>query len=185
MYYGQNSELVTLTRDCEAVAVPAGNHVVLPEGTEGTITQALGNSFTLYVMGNLFRVSGENADALGKDPLPLPILPENASNADAEDLVWEQLRTCFDPEIPVNIVDLGLVYECKFDHSDPEHRTVDIQMTLTAPGCGMGGVLIDDVKTKVELVPTVARANVELVFDPPWDYSMMSETAKLQTGMFF
>lgn len=176
-------EPVTFTRDCEAVTIPAGDTIEIPVGTHGVITQALGGSFTLYIAGNLVRVAGDDADAIGKEA-PEPIeLPENADDADVEDLVWSQMKTVYDPEIPINIVDLGLVYACRFDHADPKARKVDIEMTLTAPGCGMGDILVDDVRTRIQAVPTVAEVNVEMVFDPPWTMEMMSDAAKLQTGM--
>jgi probable FeS assembly SUF system protein SufT len=163
--------------------VPQGQEVTLPAGQTGYITQALGGSFTVFVDGNLFRISGENADALGKDrPEPL-VLSEGAGDADVEKLVWQQLRTCYDPEIPVNVVDLGLVYDCVLDKNDEGQRRVKVSMTLTAPGCGMGDILVDDVRSKIEAIPTVAEADVELTFDPPWNHAMMSDVAKLETGM--
>jgi probable FeS assembly SUF system protein SufT len=181
--YSHTSEPIKFERDCEAVMVPQGQVVTMPAGQIGYITQALGGSFTVYVDGNLFRIRGEDADAIGKLP-PEPLtLAEEASDEEVERLVWQQLRTCFDPEIPVNIVDLGLVYECDLGRRDDGERTVAIKMTLTAPGCGMGDILVEDVRTKIELVPTIAEADVELVFDPPWNHSMMSEAAKLETGM--
>lgn len=178
-------ETIALQRSCEAVLIPAGNRVLIPEGTEVTIAQAMGGSFTVYVGGNLVRISGKDADALGRDPIEPPALPDNASTADIEHLVWEQLKTCYDPEIPINIVDLGLVYRCEIVHDEGEGQSrAEIDMTLTAPGCGMGGILIQDVKEKVELVPGIREARVELVFDPPWNQEMMSDEARLQTGMF-
>jgi probable FeS assembly SUF system protein SufT len=156
--------------------------VKLREGQQGFITQALGGSFTVYVDGNLFRIAGKDADALGKEPAQAPELPPDASDDDVRDLAWKQMKTCYDPEIPVNIVDLGLIYTCEID-SGPGGRIVSVQMTLTAPGCGMGDVLVQDVEDKVGIIPTVSRVNVELVFDPPWNPSMMSEAARLQTGM--
>ena len=177
------SEPVRLERDCEAVMVPSGEVVNLPAGQVGYITQALGGSFTVYIEGNLFRIRNEDADALGKEPMELPELPSDASDADVERLVWDQLRTCFDPEIPINIVDLGLVYECTVLKLDDGRRGARVRMTLTAPGCGMGDILVQDVESKLALVPTIAESDVELVFDPPWNHSMMSEVAKLETGM--
>ena len=181
--YSRTSEPVKFERDCQAVMVPSGDVVSLPAGSVGYITQALGGSFTVYVEGNLFRIAGTDADAIGKTPLPLPVLSESASDADVEALVWDQLRTCFDPEIPVNVVELGLVYECNLLRLDDGNRRAEIKMTLTAPGCGMGETLVSDVRSKVELVPTISEADVELVFDPPWNQNMMSEAAKLETGM--
>jgi len=164
--------------------IPSGDVVTIPVGTIGYITQALGGSFTVFVDGNLFRVAGTDADAIGKEPVLPPSLPENATDDDVERLLWDQLRTCYDPEIPVNIVDLGLVYACEMNQNDRGERVVSVQITLTAPGCGMGDILVDDVRSKLELVPTVGRVDVELTFDPPWNYSMMSEAARLETGMY-
>jgi probable FeS assembly SUF system protein SufT len=163
--------------------VPQGETVTLPAGSYGYITQALGGSYTVFVEGNLFRIAGKDGDAMGKEP-PAPLeLPADASDEEVEKLVWQQLRTCFDPEIPFNIVDLGLVYEVELKHLDDGQREVDVKMTLTAPACGMGDILVDDVRSKLEMIPTVAEADVELVFDPPWNQHMMSEAARLETGM--
>jgi len=137
----------------------------------------------VFVDGSLFRIAGKDGDAIGKEaPAPLE-LPVDAGDDEVEKLVWQQLRTCFDPEIPFNIVDLGLVYEARIEHRDDGGRKVDVKMTLTAPGCGMGEILVDDVRSKLEMIPTVAEADVELVFDPPWGRHMMSEAARLETGM--
>jgi probable FeS assembly SUF system protein SufT len=183
MGYSQTSEPVRFERDCSAVMVPSGEVVNLPAGQSGYLTQALGGSFTVYVEGNLFRIANQDADAIGKEPLTLPELPEGASDDDVEKLVWNQLRTCFDPEIPINIVELGLIYSCELKRRDDGGREVEVKMTLTAPGCGMGDILVEDVRSKIELIPTIAHADVELTFDPPWNHSMMSEAAKLETGM--
>ncbi|MEZ5464884.1 MAG: putative Fe-S cluster assembly protein SufT [Lysobacteraceae bacterium] len=181
--YSRTSEPVKLERDCDAILVPQGEKVSLPAGSIGYITQALGGSFTVFIEGNLFRIAGADADALGKEPLPRPQLPDDASDQDVEKLVWKQLRTCFDPEIPINVVELGLIYECDVIPLPDRQRRVDVKMTLTAPGCGMGDVLVEDVRSKLELIPTVSEADVELVFDPPWNQNMMSESARLETGM--
>ena len=182
--YSRSSEPVRFERDCDAVLVPQGEAVTLPAGAVGYITQALGGSWTVFVEGNLMRIAGKDADAIGKEP-PSPIeLPENASDEEVEKLVWSQLRTCFDPEIPINIVDLGLVYDANVRRDEDGARRVEIRMTLTAPACGMGEILVDDVRGKVELIPTVAEADVELVFDPPWNRNMMSEAARLETGLY-
>ncbi len=171
-------------RDCHAVMVPQGEAVTLPAGQAGYITQALGGSFTVFVDGNLFRINGEDADAIGKPP-PAPLeLPDGAGDEDVEKLIWEQLRTCFDPEIPVDIVELGLIYTCDLEPADDGLRKINVRMTLTAPGCGMGEILVEDVRSKLERIPTIASADVELVFDPPWNHTMMSDAAKLETGMF-
>ena len=183
MSYSRTSEPVKFERDCAAVLVPQGEAVTLPAGSVGYITQSLGGSFTVFVEGNLFRISGEDADAIGKPP-PEPLqLAEGAGDEEVEKLVWQQLRTCFDPEIPINVVELGLVYACDLEPMEDGRRKANIRMTLTAPGCGMGDILVEDVRTKIERVPTIAEADVELVFDPPWNQSMMSEAARLETGM--
>jgi probable FeS assembly SUF system protein SufT len=182
MYSNENEPFV-VQREVKAVAIPAGVEVNLKLGQVGYITQALGGSFTVYIDGNLFRLAGNDADAIGKTAAKPPELPPGATEDDIKNIIWQQLRTCYDPEIPVNIVDLGLVYECDVVRNEDASRNVDIKMTLTAPGCGMGEVLVQDVRDKVQIVPTVAHANVELVFDPPWNQTMMSEEARLQTGM--
>jgi probable FeS assembly SUF system protein SufT len=179
-----DNEPFVLSRDVKAVMVPAGIEIELKSGQSGFITQALGGSFTLYMEGNLFRLAGADADAIGKDAVKTPVLPPNSTEDDVLALAWEQLRTCYDPEIPINIVDLGLIYECTVASIGDGQRQVNVRLTLTAPGCGMGDVLVQDIKQKLEIIPTVANANVELVFDPPWNQSMMSEAARLQTGMF-
>ena len=176
---------VILKRACEAVMIPAGTCVIVPEGTEVNVAQSLGGSFTVYVDGNLLRIAGKDADALGLEPAAAPQLPDNPTDADVEKLVWEQLKTCYDPEIPVNIVDLGLVYTCKLRDTEDGKKRVNVRMTLTAPGCGMGDILAADVKQKIESLPLIKEARVEMVFDPPWDRDMMSDEAKLQTGMYY
>ena len=182
--FSHTSQPCTFERDCEAVMIPVGDVVMMPAGTVGYITQALGGSFTVFVDGNLFRIAGIDADAIGKEPVLPPSLPDDATEDDIENLLWEQMKTVYDPEIPVNIVDLGLVYRCEMSRDGENRRVVDVTMTLTAPGCGMGDILVDDVRSKLELVPAVDRVNVELTFDPPWNHSMMSEVARLETGMF-
>ncbi|MCJ7592923.1 MAG: putative Fe-S cluster assembly protein SufT [Woeseiaceae bacterium] len=181
--FGHTNEPFSLSRDVSAVIIPAGEILTLRKGTSGFITQALGGSFTVYVEGNLFRVSGADADALGKDPVPAPKIPENATDADIEAVVWEQLKTCYDPEIPVDIVNLGLVYRCDVTSLGNGQRSIRVDMTLTAPGCGMGDVLVADAREKIAIIPTIADVTVELVFDPPWNVSMMTDEARLQTGM--
>ena len=182
--FSQTSQPCQFERDCVVVMIPSGDEVTMPAGTVGYITQALGGSFTVFVEGNLFRVAGTDADAIGKEPVQPPELPEDATEEDVEKLVWEQLRTIFDPEIPVNIVDLGLVYRCELENDGAGGRRVAIDMTLTAPGCGMGPILVEDVRSKVSLIPTIETVDVELVFEPPWNHMMMSEAARLETGMF-
>ncbi|MDQ1094425.1 putative FeS assembly SUF system protein SufT [Xanthomonas sacchari] len=181
--YSRSSEPVQFERDCAAVMVPQGDAVTLPAGSYGYITQALGGSYTVFVEGNLFRIAGKDGDAIGKEPPPGLELSEDAGDEQVEALIWQQLRTCFDPEIPFNIVDLGLIYDVAMHAREDGQRTVEVKMTLTAPGCGMGEILVDDVRSKLEMIPTVAEADVELVFDPPWGRHMMSEAARLETGM--
>jgi probable FeS assembly SUF system protein SufT len=178
------NEPFVVNREVRAVLVPAGAEVKLRPGQAGYITQALGGSFTVYVEGNLFRVAGEDAEAIGKEAVKPPELPPNATEEDVRKLAWDQMRSCYDPEIPINIVDLGLVYECNVTPNEDGTRTVEVQITLTAPGCGMGDILVDDVRDKIGRIPTVREARVSLTFDPPWNQSMMSEAARLQTGMF-
>ncbi len=182
--YHPRGEPVVFSRDCEAVVIPAGDSGTIPAGAEGTLTQALGGSYTVYLQGNLFRIAGKDGDAIGQEAAQVPELSDNATDKDVEQLVWDQLHTCFDPEIPIDIVELGLVYNCVLRKDDTGEREVDIDMTLTAPGCGMGEILASDVRSKVEMIPTIRKANVELVFDPPWSSEMMSEAARLQTGMY-
>ena len=179
-----DNEPFVLRRDVKAVMVPAGIEIELKSGQSGFITQALGGSFRLYMEGTLFRMNGADADAIGKDVVNAPDLPTNASDDDVLAAAWDQLRTCYDPEIPINIVDLGLIYECTVNAQADGQRVIQVRLTLTAPGCGMGDVLVQDIRQKLEVIPTVTSANVELVFDPPWNQSMMTEAARLQTGMF-
>jgi probable FeS assembly SUF system protein SufT len=163
--------------------------VLLQKDTEVTITQALGGTYTVNIYGNLARIDSKDADALGK-AVDAAIATADFENMSLEDLVWTQLKTCYDPEIPINIVDLGLVYECKIEccseneNGNENEYQILIKMTLTAPGCGMGPVIAADVKQKVAAIPGVKDAEVEIVFDPPWDREMMSEAAKLQLGVF-
>ena len=182
MNYTTN-EPVTLSRNCDAVIIPAGDEVVLSEGTTGMITQELGGSFTVYIDGNLFQISGTDADAIGKEPIKPPEVPTNASEKDIETVVWQQMKTCYDPEIPINIVDLGLIYECNIERTENRKFLIKVKMTLTAPGCGMGPILTEDVKEKILIIPEIDVAEVELVFDPPWNQAMMSEEAQLEAGL--
>ena len=182
MYYPQ-SDTVILSRECAAVIIPAGDAVTLPEGTSGYLTQSLGGSFTVYIEGNLFRIAGVDADAIGKEPIKPPDVPPDATEEELETVIWQQMKMCYDPEIPINIVDLGLIYRCEIERNDAGQRIVTVDMTLTAPGCGMGEILMEDVREKIEIVPTIERAEVELVFDPPWNQSMMSEEARLEAGL--
>lgn len=186
-------ELVVLKRDTAAIVIPDGDSVQLPQGTHVRITQSLGGAYTVMTdFGQMLRIDARNADALGKEPPPEAEADDGEAQT-LEDRIWAQLKTCYDPEIPVNIVDLGLVYNCEVLEPDAENgaesngegdRVVDIKMTLTAPGCGMGDVIADDVRRKVEGLPEIRKARVDLVFDPPWNQNMMSEAAKLELGMF-
>lgn len=169
-------DTIEVTRECDAMLIPSGIKVTIQKGSLVMITQALGNSYTVYVNGNLARVAGKDGDALGMVIIAETDMSE--LNGSLEDNIWTLLRTCFDPEIPVNIVDLGLVYECNI-----EDDNVTIKMTLTAPGCGMGPVLVADIEEKIRSLPEVKAVKVDLVFDPPWDRNMMSDLAKLQLGM--
>lgn len=177
-------EVVSLQRDVIAALVPSGQRVELPEGTEARITQALGGSFTVIVQGHMFRIEGSDADCLGKEPPELPSIPDDASAEDVEKAVYEQLSTVYDPEIPVDIVELGLIYRCDIEATGSNSFKVDIDMTLTAPGCGMGDFLVNDVRSKVASLPLIEAVNVNLVFEPPWRQDMMSETAQLAVGLF-
>lgn len=177
------SEPITLSRECDAIVIPAGEEVTLSAGTAGFITQELGGSFTVYIEGNLFRISGSDADAIGKETIKAPNIPTDASEEDIEAVVWQQMKTCYDPEIPINIVDLGLIYECKIEQKENRKFIASIKMTLTAPGCGMGDILMEDVKEKIQIIPAIEAAEVELVFDPPWSQTMMSEEAQLEAGL--
>ncbi len=174
--------IIVLSRDVEAFLIPSGAHIYLHKDTEVTITQALGSSYTVNIYGNLARIDGKDADVLGKEPIAPPpkTLPEGMT---LSELVWDELKTCYDPEIPVNIVDLGLIYHADAITMAEEKYKIEITMTLTAPGCGMGPILTEDIKRKMLSLPHVIDANIELVFDPPWDRSMMSDAAKLQLGM--
>lgn len=173
--------MVVAQADCPARRVPDGTPLTIPEGTFVTITQALGGNYTLTYHGQMVRVDGTDAHILGLESETISF-PEPADNQIVEDQVWQALGTVFDPEIPVDLVNLGLIYSVKIDQSEGQ---VSIQMTLTAPACGMGPVLVGDVEYRVRKVPNVKSVKVELVFDPPWQRHMMSEEAQLQTGMFY
>ena len=185
----QTNEPVTLSRDVEAAVIPVGTKVTLQKGEQAYITQSLGGSYTVIVNGNMFRIDGGNADALGIQKTEVPTTPPAAgvpkTPEQLDKQVWDALKTCYDPEIPVNVVDLGLIYDCKLTPIGEGSNKADVKMTLTAPGCGMGPVLAGDVKHKIESLAGVRTADVEVVFDPVWDRSMMSEAAKLQLGMMW
>lgn len=173
----------TTTRDVEASEIPAGTKFTIPAGTPLAITQSLGGTYTVMVpMGYLARIDAKDADAIGEESQAAPDAAANAGKS-VEELSWDQLRTCYDPEIPVNIVDLGLVYGCLVTPLPEGGNKVDVKFTLTAPGCGMGDVLREDIRQKLLTVPGVQEADVQVLFDPPWSMQMMSDAAKLQLGM--
>jgi probable FeS assembly SUF system protein SufT len=180
-------EAVTLTRDVEAALVPAGTGVVLKRGEKAHVTQSLGGSYTVVVNGNMFRIEEKDADALG---FQVAAKPEKSTGgarpaAAVEQDVWNQLKTCYDPEIPVNIVDLGLVYGCQLTPAGrKDSYRVEVKMTLTAPGCGMGPALAEDVRKKLVSIAEIEEAQVEVVWDPPWNQSMLSEAARLKLGIY-
>jgi probable FeS assembly SUF system protein SufT len=181
------NEAITLGHDCEAILIPSGTQILLEKGSVVYITQALGGSYTVNINGNLARIADKDADALGFEIQDRNNHDDSGLSGDGtvdKTLVWEQMKTCYDPEIPINIVDLGLIYECKITPIENNGNKVDILMTLTAPGCGMGEFLAADVRSKVAMVPNVTEVNVELTFDPPWDLNMMSEVARLEVGLY-
>jgi probable FeS assembly SUF system protein SufT len=173
----------TTTRDVVASEIPAGTKFTIPAGARLRITQSLGGSYTVMVpMGYLARIDGRDADAIGEEPAQKPRATATAEKP-VEALCWDQLRTCYDPEIPVNIVDLGLVYSLQLTPLPEGGNKVEVTFTLTAPGCGMGDVLQEDIRQKLLTVPGIHEADVQVLFDPPWSRSMMSDAAKLQLGM--
>ena len=185
MSSSDRSEAIT-TREIDAVVIPHGSPTRIPFGTKVMIMQKLGGTVTVTTeYGGLYRIDPENLDAIGME---VPAAPAAAAAGDAgslDDRVWEVLRSCYDPEIPVNIVELGLVYSCLLDPpAEDGRRIANIQMTLTAPGCGMGDILAQDIQKRLEKLPEIARAQVEVVFDPPWNQDMMSEAARLQLGFY-
>src|SRR5579872_6487355 len=171
-----------LTRTVEVIEIPSGVVSALTEGTPVRIMQSRGDSYTVWTdYGQMYRIDGKDADAIG--------LQANSSSPETHDtrefndqMIWDVLKTVYDPEIPVNIVDLGLIYSCKITPVDDQGKKIDIQMSMTAPGCGMGNVLKGDVENRISKLPSVKAVNVEVVFDPPWDMSRMSEAARLQLG---
>jgi probable FeS assembly SUF system protein SufT len=174
-------ELIELTRECEAIEIPSGIRRMLPSKSRVRISQFLGTGYTVISdMGCMLRIDAKDADALGLTP---PSADEKtASSVFSEQAVWDQLKTVYDPEIPVNIVDLGLIYSCEIAPEEQGGKKIDIKMSMTAPGCGMGNVLKADVEGKLSRLPEVKTVNVEVVFDPPWNPGLMSEAAKLQLG---
>jgi probable FeS assembly SUF system protein SufT len=179
-----SSEPITLSRDVEAAIIPVGTRVTLQKGETAYITQSLGGSYTVVVNGNMFRIEGKDADSLGVEETAKPVIagmPVTQEHLEKE--IWNQLRSCYDPEIPVNIVDLGLIYDCHISPLGDSSYRVDVKMTLTAPGCGMGPMLAQDVQNKLLGMEGIDDVAVELVWDPPWNQAMMTEAAKLQLGL--
>ncbi len=175
-------EARTLSRDVEVAAIPYGDRITLTAGTSLFITQALGGSYTAMTdHGYLVRLEGRDADAIGEQPTAA-LTAEDAAGRSTRELAWDQLRSCYDPEIPVNIVDLGLVYKCETEPTDGGDKVI-VEFTLTAPGCGMGDFLRQDVEQKLLALPGVKQADVQVVLDPPWDQSMMSDSARLRLGL--
>ena len=184
----ENTEF-TLSRDCEAVQIPSGQKMTLPAGTQGVITQTLGGSYTIATPHGLARIADKDLDALGLEKSTATNGATTAKSAGttngevSEDDVWNQLRQCYDPEIPVNIVDLGLVYDCRLTKKDDGGTKVEVKMTLTAPGCGMGPAIAHDAQGKILSIDGVDEAYVQLVWDPPWNQNMISEAGRMKLGM--
>jgi probable FeS assembly SUF system protein SufT len=180
---------VQLRRDCRAVQVPAGIEITLPEGTSVDITQSLGGTYTVQAPGGLFRVDGKDADALGieggieRGSGPAPAAGVDVRPEELERQVWDTLKSCFDPEIPVNIVDLGLIYDLSIEPAGEKGHRVAVKMTLTAPGCGMGRVIAGDAQEKLLGLPGIAEAEVEIVWDPPWHQSMITPDGRRVLGL--
>lgn len=176
-------EETIVTREVEATAIPYGDKITLPAGSPVIITQSLGGSYTVVTMqGYMVRLDGKDADAIGKEVQAGPTA-EEAAQKPLQELAWDQLKTCYDPEIPVNIVELGLVHSCEVTELPEGGNQVAVRFTLTAPGCGMGDILRQDIERKMLAVPGVKEADVQLQLEPPWDQSRMSEAAKLQLGL--
>ena len=185
MYY-TGTEPVLLSRDVEVVAVPAGHTEKLPKGTEVVITQALGGSYTLMVptYGGLFRLSSKDADSIGKEVLPEePLRTEPLSGEGLVAGIWQALKTCYDPEIPVNIVDLGLIYDMQVLPLDDVANRVEIKMTLTAQGCGMGASIASDAQNKLLELPGVREADVQIVWEPIWTAEKISPEGRTLLGI--
>jgi len=173
--------MVVTQRQCPARRVPSGEPTIIDEGQFLTINQSLGGNYTVTFQGNMLRIDGTDADAIGQEPEVLEFA-DLGNDEISEEQVWQALDSIFDPEIPISLVSLGLIYKVELDQVN---KRVRIDMTLTAPGCGMGPVLVSDVDYRVNKVPNVETVKVELVFDPPWSREMMSEEAQLEAGLFF
>ncbi|HEY5743959.1 MAG TPA: putative Fe-S cluster assembly protein SufT [Terrimicrobiaceae bacterium] len=173
---------ISLTRDCDAIQIPSGHPILLPEGMSVIITQSLGGTYTVATPGGLARIELKDGDALGLD-LQAPPVESKKHEGPTEEAVWWQLKTVFDPEIPVNVVDLGLIYDCRVNTSESGGTSVLVRMTLTAPGCGMGPAIAADARQKILAIDGVDDAEVELVWDPPWNQSMISEEGRMKLGL--
>jgi len=181
----ENTEF-TLSRDCEAIQIPSGQKTTIPAGTTGVITQSLGGSYTIATYQGLARIEEKDLDALGLERRQLEPTQKSTRSTNGEvsdEDVWNQLRQCYDPEIPVNIVDLGLVYDCRLTKKDDGGTRVEVKMTLTAPGCGMGPAIAHDAQSKILSIDGVDEADVQLVWDPPWNQNMISEAGRMKLGM--
>ena len=180
----ENTEF-TLNRDCEAIQIPSGQKTTIPAGTQGVITQSLGGTYTIATYQGLGRVAEKDLDALGLEkPQPQQTQPSARTDGEVSDEdVWNQLRQCYDPEIPVNIVDLGLVYDCRLSKKEDGGTRVEVKMTLTAPGCGMGPAIAHDAQSKILSIDGIDEADVQLVWDPPWNQNMISEAGRMKLGM--
>ena len=181
----ENTEF-TLSRDCEVILIPSGQKFTIPAGTKGVITQALGGSYTIATSYGLSRIAEKDLDALGLEKPSAKTESKTAATTNgavSEEDVWNQLRQCFDPEIPVNIVDLGLVYDCRLIKKIEGGTKVEVKMTLTAPGCGMGPAIAHDAQSKILSIDGVDEADVQLVWDPPWNQNMISEAGRMKLGM--
>ena len=178
------NESITLARDVEAAMIPIGSKVTLQKGEQAYLTQSLGGAYTVIVNGNLFRIEGKDGDALGLEPAAAPVSAGGpVTQEQLEKEIWNRLRSCYDPEIPVNIVDLGLIYDCRVSPLGAANYRVEVKMTLTAPGCGMGPMLAQDVQNRLLGLEGVDDVAVELVWEPPWNQAMMTEAARLQLGL--
>jgi probable FeS assembly SUF system protein SufT len=174
---------IKLSRDCDAIQIPSGNPLTLPSGMEVIITQSLGRTYTVATPGGLARIALKDIDALGLDPTEESARAEEKISGPTEEAVWSQLKTVFDPEIPVNVVDLGLIYGCVVDKKESGEKSVLVKMTLTAPGCGMGPAIAADARDKILAIDGVTDADVELVWDPPWSQSMITEEGRMKLGL--
>ncbi len=174
---------IALARDCDAIQIPSGHPIVLPSGMNVIITQSLGGTYTVATPGGLARIEQKDIDALGMDPAADPGDSKVKSEGPLVDGVWSQLKTVFDPEIPVNVVDLGLIYDCQVNDKDGGGKSVLVKMTLTAPGCGMGPAIAADARSRILALEGIEDAEVELVWDPPWNQSMISEEGRMKLGL--